>query len=598
MNIYSPTISGSLTISGSIITTGGGLPLTGSLISSGSFTSIGTTVVSGSLTVITGSSIEFQVLDTGVRIGNLATDNHTITGSLLVSGSITTVGNITAQTLVVQTITSSVSFITGSTKFGALSTNTHQFTGSVLVSGSIGIGCVPSQKLEVAGVIRGASLNFYDTTNPASTSPYLYSPNENDIGIGCNSATRMTISSSGNVGIGTTSPSVPLEVYLSGGGPTLRITNAGTGVGTGNGFHIGTDGSSPFDVAFVQNENASQVFYTNDGTSTAERLRIRSGGKVTIPSGAYGTSYYTMNYTSANAGSREWAIGSDTAGWGSFSIGQATTQGGSTFSDKIIISSAGNVGIGINSTSAKLYVLGSNEVFNVAGTSAVSAYTGYYYNTSTLAGYIGNGSSILSGAASSDFIFRSEGALVYAIGNSEKMRIDSGGNVYIGTTDPNATNFGMALLANGEIDISRSSGTNFVMNRSTTNGQIIDFRYNNTQVGSISTNSNSLPSDFNFKKDINDISIGLNLITKLRPVHYRHKMDEDYEALSNGIIAQELEQSLLECGIEKNSLLMLQHKPNEKQNESQYWVDYTKMIPILIKGIQELSAKVTLLENK
>jgi hypothetical protein len=118
-----------------------------------------------------------------------------------------------------------------------------------------------------------------------------------------------------------------------------------TGVGTGNGFHIGTDGSSPFDVAFVQNENASQVFYTNDGTSTAERLRIRSGGKVTIPSGAYGTSYYTMNYTSANAGSREWAIGSDTAGWGSFSIGQATTQGGSTFSDKIVITSGGEVQI-------------------------------------------------------------------------------------------------------------------------------------------------------------------------------------------------------------------------------------------------------------
>ena len=90
MNIYSPTISGSLTISGSIITTGGGLPLTGSLVSSGSLTSIGATVVSGSFTVVTGSAIEFQVLDAGVKIGNLATDNHNITGSLRISGSITT----------------------------------------------------------------------------------------------------------------------------------------------------------------------------------------------------------------------------------------------------------------------------------------------------------------------------------------------------------------------------------------------------------------------------------------------------------------------------------------------------------------------------
>jgi hypothetical protein len=54
---------------------------------SGNFTN-GLTVT-GSLTVITGSNIEFQVLNTGVRIGNLITDIHTVTGSLNVSGSIT-----------------------------------------------------------------------------------------------------------------------------------------------------------------------------------------------------------------------------------------------------------------------------------------------------------------------------------------------------------------------------------------------------------------------------------------------------------------------------------------------------------------------------
>jgi len=59
-----------------------------------------------------------------------------ITGSLNVTGSITTVGTITATTLVVQTVTSSISFITGSTRFGSLDSNTHVFTGSLNVSGS------------------------------------------------------------------------------------------------------------------------------------------------------------------------------------------------------------------------------------------------------------------------------------------------------------------------------------------------------------------------------------------------------------------------------------------------------------------------------
>jgi hypothetical protein len=66
----------------------------------------------------------------------------TITGSLSVSDSITGsaalfTGTITAQTLVVQVITSSISYITGSTRFGSLLTDTHAFTGSVNISSSL-----------------------------------------------------------------------------------------------------------------------------------------------------------------------------------------------------------------------------------------------------------------------------------------------------------------------------------------------------------------------------------------------------------------------------------------------------------------------------
>ena len=51
-------------------------------------------------------------------------------------------GTLTAQTIVVQTITSSTEFITGSTKFGTQLTDTHQFTGSVSITGSLGINGV------------------------------------------------------------------------------------------------------------------------------------------------------------------------------------------------------------------------------------------------------------------------------------------------------------------------------------------------------------------------------------------------------------------------------------------------------------------------
>jgi hypothetical protein len=89
---------------------------------------------------------------------------HNMTGSLDVSGSVvarsftgslqgtasyaptasyannfTVAGTLTAQTIVAQTITSSIEFITGSTRNGSLLSNTHQFTGSVSVTGSLAV---------------------------------------------------------------------------------------------------------------------------------------------------------------------------------------------------------------------------------------------------------------------------------------------------------------------------------------------------------------------------------------------------------------------------------------------------------------------------
>ena len=58
------------------------------IIKNGYF-SQGNSVITGSFTVVTGSARELQVTSTGVNIGNIITDRHTVTGSLSVSGSVT-----------------------------------------------------------------------------------------------------------------------------------------------------------------------------------------------------------------------------------------------------------------------------------------------------------------------------------------------------------------------------------------------------------------------------------------------------------------------------------------------------------------------------
>ncbi len=55
----------------------------------------GNTIISGSFTVVTGSAVELQVTNTGVKIGSVPTDNHTVTGSLGITGSLT-VNNYTS----------------------------------------------------------------------------------------------------------------------------------------------------------------------------------------------------------------------------------------------------------------------------------------------------------------------------------------------------------------------------------------------------------------------------------------------------------------------------------------------------------------------
>jgi hypothetical protein len=354
-----------------------------------------------------------------------------------------------------------------------------------------------------------------------------------------------------NVGIGNTNTSFTFDVTGTGrftGATYLAISSGSVGVGT-------TSPYAPFG-------------------GNAKAMEIRSGDTTSIPS-----LFLRNSDATASLGFYINPSGTGTVGTSSNHALQLVTND----VERLRITSTGNVGIGTSSPDRLLQIsrTSGQAVFSIiaADNDSADIFLGDSNNNAEAVIRFINGTNSLG----------------FLNGGSERMRITSDGNALIGTTNGNpAVNnvTGIALKAGGLAEFSNASDAVVRMNRKTDNGVILGFYKDGGLVGSISTNSNSLPSDRNFKKDISEISLGLNLITKLNPVHYRYNFDDDNEALSNGIIAQELEQSLLECGIEKNSLLMLQHKPNEKEGESQYWVDYTKMIPVLIKAIQEQQAQI------
>jgi hypothetical protein len=324
----------------------------------------------------------------------------TLTGSITSTGPITgsgffTAGTITAQTLVVQTITSSVSSITGSTKFGSIIGNTHQFTGSVLITGSApalqisssnyALSLVGGGATRYAGTISNTSGNL-DFGIEGSAGNQLFTgagPYEGGIGTSIarnfhlvsNSTVRMTISASGNVGIGTSSPTERLDVIggaVAAGNGTIRtgITYSTLGlIGTFTNHNLGiiTNGDTKMFISasgFVGIGTTSPTTVLHVSGSSSRVVLITTSGA--LSSGFYDAfQILAANQTggglSLNVGKAE--SNNDLAKMVYFHSSNGSTSNRLGFgfygADGLVnILASGNVGIGTSSPSTKLHVSG------------------------------------------------------------------------------------------------------------------------------------------------------------------------------------------------------------------------------------------------
>jgi hypothetical protein len=497
-----------------------------------------------------------------VGIGKIAPNARLdVSGSVLISGSLTTTGNITATTLVVQTVTSSVSFITGSTRFGSLASNTHQFTGSILLTGSMGINVLnPSVYGNIGLAVSGSATNSI-----ARVAMVVLGPN-NGLNIGddltdvvmgpLNSGTKthilsraggvytraLTVDSAGFVGIGTTSPGQLFEVV----GGEIKAGRVDT---TNEGGQVSFGRST---------DNATAWYIDAFGNVASPQLRF-------------------VNVTNSVV---------------------AMTITGS------------NVGIGTSNPSAILDVRGASIYMNISDTSD-SRYINF-------GNWVAGRSQIEVGAG--DFFIKTQSSNYLAFGTnaSERMRITSAGKLCVNRTATIFTSSGNVIQADvssgGEPvlevynqNLSDSApAIGCFKNSSTTSSsaRFIQFYSNGgTQamggiVGNGATNVQFASiSDIREKENITSINGSLNKILLLNPVEFDWlKTGEHIKA---GFVAQQVEEVFPEYVVENMS------NDSEEERKGLTGGLSSGIIAHLVKAIQEqqtiitsLQARVQELENK
>ena len=394
----------------------------------------------------------------------------------------------------------SLEFSSGELKHGAagagLSTQTFFTNGAermrINSSGNVGIGTTsPSAKLEVAGDIRGTESLIVKDTGGTKSLSLLRELNYATINNGAETLNynalnhifltglneKMRINSTGNVGIGTTSPGEKLSVSGN-SNITGKLAIGSTSSHASYDFYNQNtsyfNGAVTLDSTFTQTGGGNSSFSGNIGigtTSPAVSLDISATDAVQMPVGVTGdrpgigsVSNGMLRYNSSNNGfegyiNGNWGdIGGGTSGGlifrGTFDASTgAIASGGSLYTCP-----AGGSGGTVDTAIGDLYIVTTAGSFFCSGTSlnvgdeviCITAATATNDNVNNWNAIASGAGGAVTGSGTTNYIPKFTGATV--VGNSSIFN-DAAGNVGIGTGSPS-----------GKLNIQSSASGTYLLN--------------------------------------------------------------------------------------------------------------------------------------
>jgi len=412
----------------------------------------------------------------------------------------------------------------------------------------------------VAAAIQAISEGDFSSSSNATSLAFMTGASEA-------AATKMTLTSAGFLAVGSTTAhdsnavltlqksAVAASVLKS---TTNTVTFANVVNGSGSEAYSGTATNHPYYLM----------------TNSNERLRVTADGNVGI-----GTTSPDSIVDIEGVHSQLRLTDSDDSKFFLFSYSGgkliARNNDTSTTSKQFTLTEDGDFGIGTHVPDSVLHIKdpSSDTLFTMEG-GATDANCRIMFQ---------NSSGTFRGMLSYD---TDDNNLQFNVNDGERMRIDSSGNLIVGdTAAPSGSNSCFQAATGGTISTSRAA----------TNSQAHHAFLNpNGTVGSITTNASATAyntsSDYRLKENVVTDWDGTTLLKQLKPSKFNFKADASTTV--HGFLAHEVSSIVPEAITgEKDAV-------DSDGNAVYQQIDQAKLVPLLVKTIQELEARITTLEGE